>query len=116
MARFAVWPSVALSSIGIILIAVCIATDSWVSRRRPAFETNEGLFYRCVKNKHVNGEIHSKCDRIYANFRDFPGISYVKLLSYLLYCCCFPLKGRLCKVKSFYIRKKERIPKIPHSS
>ena len=80
MARFAVWPSVALSSIGIILIAVCIATDSWVSRRRPAFEAKEGLFYRCVKNKHTNGEVHSKCDRIYANFRDFPGISHFKFL------------------------------------
>ena len=73
MAQYAVWSSVVLANIGFLLISVCTGTDYWVSRIRPSFEANEGLFFHCISDIHDNGEIHRKCERLYENFGDLPG-------------------------------------------
>ena len=73
MAQYAVWSSLVLANIGFLFISVSTGTDFWVSRIRPSFEANEGLFFRCVSSIHASGETHRRCERLYDNFGDFPG-------------------------------------------
>ncbi|XP_065060753.1 uncharacterized protein LOC135688008 [Rhopilema esculentum] len=100
MARFAVWSSVLLSSIGIILIAVCLGTNNWVSRKRETFSVTEGLFFRCSWDVHSNNATHERCHRLYYNFKDFPAL-YIAILSLMFGACLFQLLTFLVSMLNF---------------
>lgn len=102
MARYAVWASTILSSIGIILLAVCIGTNSWVSRKRSAFQVTEGLFYRCVENTSQDGLVKSSCEKIYSQFSDFPVI-YIVILSLMFGACLLQLFNFIVSMCSFLL-------------